>query len=310
MPGVYLQAPLRRSMLDKVRRWSDEVDKPPRGRETVWAVVDGAFLEATDAHALEAVYGPPVRAFESTEMAPYEELGLLLWRWADVDVRDHAELLASVMADRPGIVFVRSWVEVGELSRALAWMAAVRTDDGLALYLRIGDSRILSTTLSLLNRDQLARIGTAIREWVWPDRAGQPCSLLIDTAPGDAPLSEVLVLDGLQYAAMLDAAEVDLMYRRLCDAEFDWPDDVDAPALYARLQAVLQRCDALGLSHHSDRFAFVSLALRIGGKFEEATDLGETWLRVRSGASSLTREIDAWTALQWRAVQAYWQKAV
>jgi len=309
MPRLYLQEPLQQVLLDKVRRWSNEVDKPARGRDAVWVLADGALLATSGARELEAAYGPPVWAFEHTELSAYEELGLLLWRWQDVDARDRAECLARAMADRPGLSFVRSKVEVGELSRTLAWLAAVTTQDGMPLYLRIGDTRVLESALPLLHPDQLVRVGAGIREWVWPDRAGQPKSLPFVAGQGDVALPKALVLDDVQYAAMLDAGEADLLYRRLCESEFDWPDEADAATLDARLKAVLQRCDALGLSHHSDRLAFVSLALRIDGKFEEATQLGETWLRVRSGAATLTREIQGWTPLQWQAVRTYWQKA-
>jgi hypothetical protein len=307
MQRPYLQDPLLGETLQQVKAWRGQLVEQSHGNDSVWTIVDGAFLGSEGARQLRAAYGAPLRAFDETALAAYEELGLLIWPWAAMDAHDGLEWVRTTMADRPGVSFVR--IAAGRtdaLGRVLAWLAGASTADDMPLYMRVGDTRVLSSFLRHMRPAQRAQLQAGVREWVWPDREGRAHSMVIET---EAPLSEpesALVLDDAQYAAMLDDAAADIFHAALRPIESVWRDNRTGAQLHTWLQRVLQRTAALGITRQQDELAFASLALRAAGEFESAPELGETWLRVRSGAASLPGEIEQWTASQWSAVERFW----
>ena len=311
MQRPYLHDPLPVETLHQIKAWHERLDVQAPGSDSdsdsVWAVIDGALLGTQGTQQLQAAYGAPLRAFDDTPLAAYEELGLLLWPWAAMDARDGLELLRTTMADRPGMSFVRIGTGRSDaLGRMLAWLAGATTNDDMPLYMRVGDTRVLSSFLRHMRLAQQAHLQTTIREWIWPDRAGQAQSMVIEAA---APLSEPapsLVLDDAQYAALLDDAAADILHAALSPIESVWRDQRTGAQLHAWLQRVLQRAYALGITRQQDQLAFTSVALRVAGEFEAAPELGETWLRVRSGAAALPDEVERWTPVQWAAVERFW----
>jgi len=308
MQRAFLQDPLRVETLHQVKVWHGKLNAQAPGSDSVWAVVDGALLGTEGAQRLKAVYGAPVRAFDDTPLDAYEELGLLLWLWSSMDARDELEAMRTVMGDRPGVSFVRTHGGGPDpLSRVLAWLAGGTTADGMLLYLRVGDSRVLNSFLRHMHPAQQAHLQTVIREWVWPDRSGHAQSMVIETdAPPPVESAPPLVIDDVQYAALLDDAAADILHAALRPIESGWHDKRNGAQLHAWLQRVLQRTDALGITRQQDQLAFASVALRVSGEFELAPELGETWLRVRSGTAALTEEIEKWNPLQWAAVERFW----
>jgi hypothetical protein len=191
----------------------------------------------------------------------------------------------------------------------LAWLARAMTSDGLSLYLRIGDTRSLDSFLRHMQPAQQAHICAAIHEWVWPDRNGLPRSKVLDMPHGVEAAQDVhdrLVLDDTQYAALLDDAAADMFHARLRLAESVGEDPRSAGELHAWLQQILARAEALGLTRHQDHVTFASLALQIPGAFENLLELGETWLRVRSGTMELADEMRRWGDREWRALERFW----
>ncbi|HEY8331590.1 MAG TPA: DUF4123 domain-containing protein [Pseudomonas sp.] len=308
MQRSFLQDPLPVETLHQVRTWHGKLDAQAPGGDSVWAVVDGALLGTDGTRRLRAAYGTAVRAFDETPLAAYEELGLLLWQWSTMDARDGLESLRTVMDDRPGVSFVR--IRAGRpdaLGRILAWLAGGTTADGMPFYMRVGDSRVLSSFLRHMQPAQQAHLQTVVREWVWPDRSGQAQSMVIQV--GEPPLAEpaaALVIDDAQYAALLDDAAADILHAALRSIESSWHDKRTGAQLHAWLQHVVQRADALGITRQRDQLAFASLALRVSGEFETAPELGETWLRVRSGVATLPDEVEHWTPAQWAAMERFW----
>lgn len=309
MQRPYLHSPLQAEAIEQVQAWHTLLDQDVANGDSVWVVVDGALLGAESAQQLESAYGAPTRAFDGTALAAYEELGLLLWPWALLQDRDALTQLRTTLADRPAVSFVRSGSQVQPLSRMLSWLAGASTADHMSLYLRIGDTRVLSGVLPLLHEAQRARLHAIVREWVWPDREGRAQSMVIEAAAPQVEPAPAFVLDGAQYAALLDAAEPDILHAALRSIEHDWHDSRSGAQLHQWLQQVLQRSRALGITRQADQMAFASLALRVPGEFEAAHELGETWLRVRSGTHALADEIEHWTSNQWRAVEIAWNRA-
>lgn len=308
MQRAYLQEPLRVETLHQVKAWHGKLDAQAPGSDSVWAVVDGALLGTEGAQRLKAVYGTPVRAFDDTPLDAYEELGLLLWTWSSMDARDELKAMRTVMGDRPGVSFVRTHAgRPDPLNRVLAWLAGGTTADGMPLYMRVGDSRVLSSFLRHMHPAQQAHLQTVIREWVWPDRSGHAQSMVIETdAPPRVESAPPLVIDDVQYAALLDDAAADILHAALRPIESGWHDKRNGAQLHAWLQRVLQRAEALGVTRQKDQLAFASVALRVSGDFESAPELGETWLRVRTGVAALPDEVAHWTPAQWKAVERFW----
>ncbi|MET3493651.1 DUF4123 domain-containing protein [Variovorax boronicumulans] len=303
MNRIYLQDDLPPSIATAVKTWSDRPDAQDSGSDTVYVVVDGAILGAEGMQRMHAAYGVAVQAFEATALADYEDLGLLLWPWRALHDGDALETLRTVMAGKPGVSFVRSKAALPTLCTTLAWLAAAQTQDGIPLYLRIGDTRVLSTLLLHVRPAQEVRLHDVIRAWAWPDRSGRLHSVTTEAMPAAHSAASTLVLDDAQYAVLFDAAEADMLHAGMRDVEAGWRDRRSGAQLHQWLRDLLKKMQALGIKQQKDQWAFVSLALRAPDGFEALPELGETWLRVRSGAAQLPEEIARWTDLQWTALE-------
>ncbi|MEB0058869.1 MULTISPECIES: hypothetical protein [unclassified Variovorax] len=307
MQRRYLQDPLLGETLQQVKVWHGQLGQRFRGDDSVWTIVDGALLGLEGARLLQDAYGTPLRAFDDTALSAYEEFGLLIWPWVAMDAHDGLESMRTVMADRPGVSFVRIAAgRTGALGGVLAWLAGATTADDLPLYMRVGDTRVLSSFLRHMHWAQRAQLQATVREWVWPDREGRAQSMVIESESSLSGPESDLVLDDAQYAAMLDDAAADILHAALRPIESFWSDSRTGAQLHVWLQRVLQRTAALGITRQQDQLAFTSLALRVAGEFEATPELGETWLRVRSGAARLPDEVEQWSASQWAAVERFW----
>ena len=302
MNRAYLQDDLPPGTLALVKAWSDRLDAQGPASDTLYVLVDGAILGNEGMQHLRSAYGAAVHVFEATALADYEDLGLLLWPWRMLHAKDELETLRTALAGKPGVSFVCSAARLPALCATLAWLAAVETQDGMPLYLRIGDTRVLGGFLRHVRPAQEARLHPVVSEWAWPGRNGRLRSVVtepVSAAPADAP---TLVLDDAQYAALLDEAEVDMLHAGMRTIEAGWTDKRSGAELHQWLQAVSQKMRALGIFRQKDQWAFVSLALRAPDGFEALPELGESWLRVRSAAAHLHDEIARWDAVQWQAL--------
>lgn len=304
MNRLYLQDAFSAATLGLVKEWRDQLDADGQGTDTTFVLVDGAIAGNEGRQCLRDAYGAPVYAFETSVLADYEELGLLVWPWRTLHAKDALEILRTTLAGKPGVSFVQCVAGLKALCTALAWLAAAETEDGMPLYLRIGDTRVLSSFLFQLRPAQEARLHAVVSHWAWPERSGALGRAATEVMPDVQPAAGSLVLDNAQYAALLDAAEADMLHASVRAIEAKWVDGRGGAELHQWLQTLLPRMRALGITRPKDRWAFVSLALRAPDNFESLTELGETWLRVRSGATELNTEISQWKpAVEWQALQ-------
>ena len=304
MNRLYLQDAFPTAMQRLVKEWRDKVDGAAPKTDTTFVLVDGAIAGQEGRQRLRDVYGAPFHPFDASVLADYEELGLLVWPWHTLHTKDALETLRITLAGKPGLSFVQSGAGLPALCTTLAWLGAAETEDGMPLYLRIGDTRVLSSFLFRLRPDQEGRLHTAVSNWAWPERSGQLQRVVTEAMLDVQPAAGSLMLDNAQYAALLDAAEVDMLHADVRAIEAKWVDKRSGSDLYQWLQALLPRMQALGITRPKDKWAFVSLALRAPDNFESLTELGETWLRVRSGASELNAEVSQWKAAEeWQALQ-------
>ena len=304
MNRLYLQDAFPPAMLALVKEWRDKLDGDATKTDTTFVLVDGAIAGDEGRQCLRDAYGAPVPAFDASVLADYEELGLLVWPWRALHAKDALETLRIALAGKPCVSFVQSGAGLPALCATLAWLGAAETEDGMLLYLRIGDTRVLSSFLFQLQPAQEARLHAAVSHWAWPDRSGGLKRAATEAMPHVQPAEGSLVLDNAQYAALLDAVEADMLHASVRAIEAKWIDARSGNELHQWLQTLLPRMRALGITRPKDKWAFVSLALRAPDGFEGLTELGETWLRVRSGASALNAEISQWKAgVEWQAMQ-------
>lgn len=307
MDRPYLQNPLTAEAMACVKRWHEKVTAEAAD-DLVWAVLDGAMLGRDGTAQLEVRYGPPKRAFDETALSDYDELGLLLWPLSAMIARDGLETLRTTLSAIPAVSFVRTAGSAKPLGQILAWMAGASTSDGMKLFLRIGDTRVLPSFLSHLRNDQSAVIEAAVKEWAWLDRASALRSVQGDPVSMPQPLAAALELSDAQYNAILDDAAADMLHVALRRELPDWRDRRTGNELHEWLQEVLERTRVLGLERLADQAAFAALALRTAGQFETAPELGETWLIVRRGVSGLGECIQQWGRREWNAVQRFEQR--
>ena len=304
MNRLYLQDAFPAATLGLVKEWGEQLDADGLGTDATYVVVDGGIAGDAGRQRLRDAYGVATQSFDDTVLADYEELGLLVWPWRTLHAKDALETLRITLAGKPGVSFVQSRAGLPAVCAALAWLGAAETEDGMLLYLRIGDTRVLSSFLFQLQPAQEARLHAAVSHWAWPDRSGGLKRAATEAMPHVQPAEGSLVLDNAQYAALLDAVEADMLHASVRAIEAKWIDARSGNELHQWLQALLPRMRGLGITRPKDKWAFVSLALRAPDGFEGLTELGQTWLRVRSGASELNAEISQWKpGVEWQAMQ-------
>ncbi|QFZ84448.1 hypothetical protein GFK26_17580 [Variovorax paradoxus] len=306
MERVYLQDPLPVEKIQSLVEWHQRVaSKAPR--DTIWAVVDGAILGAEGLTRLQAIYGDPVRAFDNTALADYEELGLLLWPLSHLVEKDSAESLRLALSGKPGLSFARTEDSLALLTCTLTWLTAVVAEDDLPLYLRVGDTRVLPSVIQHLRPEQHAILQGAVKEWVWFDRA---CALRVvrsDGGPASPVPAESCRIDDAQYAALLEDAEADLLHAELRRALPESHTPRRSSELHSWLEKIIARAEALGLQRLPDQVVFAALALDVPDGFEMLNELGQTWLDMRSGAPSLGQRIERWGDGEWYAIENFRQ---
>lgn len=303
MNRTYLQDELPSATLTAVTAWSDGLDAQGPTSDTLHVLVDGAIVESDGLQQMRSVYGAAVHAFDGTPLADYEELGLFLWPWRELLAIDGLDTLRKAVAEKPCLSFVRSSTTLPALCATLAWLAAAETSDGMPLYLRIGDTRVLGSFLPHMRPAQEARLHAALHAWAWPGRNGRLQGIETEAMPTAQPAAPTLVLDDAQYAALLDEAEADMLHAGMKSVEAGWTDERRGSELHRWLKAMSQKMGALGIHRQKDQWAFVSLALRAPDGFEALPELGESWLRVRSGTAALHDEISRWDSAQWQALK-------
>lgn len=302
MERQYLQGALPHEKFQFIVDWHRRIaSEAPR--DTLWAIVDGAILGSQGLEDVQAAYGDPIRAFDNTALADYEELGLLLWPLSRAIKKDSAETLRAVLSGRPGLSFVRTDNSLALLTHTLAWLSGVVAEDGLPLYLRIGDTRVLRSLIRHLSPRQDAVMQGAVKEWVWFDRASAVHVAQSDGGPASSVPTEDCHIGDAQYAALLADAAIDILHVEVRRALPDWRDPRTSAELHAWLGKVIERAEVLGLMRLPDQVVFTVLALDAPDGFEALEELGQTWRDVRAGAAHLGKRTGRWGDVEWGAIE-------
>ncbi len=302
MERLYLQDALPREAMQFIVDWHRRITSE-EPRDTVWAVVDGAILGSQGLEDLRAAYGDPIRAFDNTALADYEELGLLLWPLSLVIKKDSAETLRTVLSGRPGLSFVHTDNSLALLTHTLAWLSGVVAEDGLPLYLRLGDTRVLRSFIRNHSPEQNLVIQGAVKEWVWFDRASEMRVAESKSRSASSIPAEDCRVGDAQYAALLADAAVDMLHVEVRRAMPDSRDARNSAELHLWLGKVIERAEASGLTRLPDQVVFTVLALDAPDGFEALEELEQTWQDVREGGLPLGKRIGYWGDVEWGAIE-------
>ncbi|MEJ8827549.1 DUF4123 domain-containing protein, partial [Variovorax humicola] len=204
----------------------------------------------------------------------------------------------------PSLSIVRTLKPVDDLCRLLSWLACASTTDDMRLYLRIADTRVLAGLLRHITAAQRAMLQDTVREWVLADRTGALTrSFSAEASAVSAGAANTgIVLDDLQYNALMQDMEADMLHAELRRTKPHLHISRSGAEIQDWLRTVLGRAKALGLKNLADHAAFAGLALRAAGEFEAAPELADTWFRAKSGACSLNDAIGLWGGVQWQAL--------
>jgi hypothetical protein len=304
MDRPYLQDPLPADKIQPILDWHGRIVSEA-SRDTMWIIVDGAILGAEGLKHLQAIYGDPVRAFDNSALADYEELGPLLWPLSRAIEKDSIEALRTTLSGKPGLSFIRTGNSLALLTHTLAWLTGVVTEDGLPLYLRIGDTRVLPSVFHHLTPEQHAAVQGAVKEWAWFDRASKACIVRSDGGSAPSVPEEACRIDDAQYAALLEDAGVDLLHAELRRALPESLAPHTCVELHSWLEKDVKRAEALGLVRLSDQVVFSTLSLNLPDGFEALGELEPTWLDMRSGTPSLGKRIERWSDREWGAIENF-----
>lgn len=304
MNRTYLQDPLPVGKIQSIVDWHHRIASQASG-DTIWIVTDGAILGAEGLEHLRASYGAPVRAFDNSALAEYEELGLLLWPLSRAIEKDSMEALRTVMSGKPGLSFIRTSNSLAFLGHTLAWLTGVVAEDGLPLYLRIGDTRVLPSVIHHLRPEQHAVVQGAVKEWMWFDRDSGVYIARSDDGPASPVPEKACCIDDAQYAGLLEDAGIDVLHVEMRRVLPDTVDPRPSDELHSWLGNCIRRAQAVGLVRLTDQVVFATMALDLPDNFEALDGLKQTWLDVRSGTSSLGDRIERWGDGEWSAIEHF-----
>lgn len=271
-----------------------------------YAIADMSILEARALRSLERLSAPSAPLLDGSRYAAYGELGPRLVPLVDFDASAMARFI-GIADGLPALSFVEIETSNGMPDRAtLLWLADARTSDGLHLYCRFPDTRVLVSVLRVLDRAQIARLGQSVRRWAWLGRDGKfQCRDFTGvTAEELAGGGAAIEFSDEQFAALVQAAECDLLYQQLLELAPELIPDSTAFEIFARLEALLNLARGYGLTEPPDQLQFVTIAWSSSERFHELDSLSPTWTATRSGSKSFSMAVAEWSDGQWDEIES------
>jgi len=271
-----------------------------------YAIADMSILEAPALRSLERLSAPSTPLLDGSRFAAYGELGPRLVPLEELEAAA-MERFIGIVDGLPALSFVEMQTSNGTPDRtALLWLADAKTSDGLHLYCRFPDTRVLVSVLRVLDRAQIARLGQSVRRWAWLGRDGEiQCRDFTGvTADGQAGGGAAIEFSDQQFAALVQAAECDLLCQRLLEVAPELIPNSTPFEIFARLEALLNLARGYGLTEPPDQLQFVTIAWSSSECFHELNSLSATWSSTRSGSKSFSMAVAEWSDGQWDEIEA------
>ena len=220
----YLQDPFNEAshaqFVQLVQQYLKQTDN--QSNKEVWLIGDGSF---SDAPLVDAIL-PWQPVFTTEPMSQYEEMGLFMARLQTHELGlERAVNQLERFTGLPMFSVIVTSQPQEALAQMLTWLADAHTDDGLSLYLRIGDTRCLPYIFDSVNRTQSNYIASMVDEWHWFGRDAQ-WNGRIDTRKARAtlptdytPPTTPNVIDSVQFDKLIEGGEVDLVYSLISEID-------------------------------------------------------------------------------------------
>lgn len=299
---TYLQDPQQAELAAELGAWL-ATPRPPGFQ--LWALLDLSILGASALRKIERSASPTVTLLDGTRYSAYEEIGPRLIPIPGGSQRS-VEAVLAVANTLPALSFLELKTEDASPRREeLATLASVETPDGLQLYCRFTDTRVLPGVLRVLDHSQRSRLAQAVRRWAWIGRDGHlETHYLAEANAGGSETRTALSLNDDQFSALLRAAEPDILFGLLRDIS---PEIIPAQApstIHARLASLLETARRYGIDDTPDQLQFVTIAWSTSEQFHELESLAETWSATRNGELRFRNAITQWTDEQWAELEA------
>ena len=271
-----------------------------------WALVDMSMLDAGVLGRLERLTGASVALLDGSRYAAYEELGPRLIPLSSISP-PAIERFVAHFSGRPAL----SFVELPTCERSpdlagLARLAEAETSDGLQLYCRFSDTRILPNVLQALDPQQTERLARTVRRWAWIGRDGhlQSSKFAEKTSKRASESDEPFQLSDAQFSALMQAAECDTLHQLLCDISPEIIPDLPGSAIHRKLDRLLSVARDYGITEAPDQLQFVTIAWSSSEHFHELSSLSSTWNTTRSAKQRFGEAVKDWSDEIWDEIES------
>lgn len=300
--SAFLQNPHTPELISDLGKWISEERPPEYG---IYAIADMTMLDAKGLRQLERISSPAIKILEHSRYAAYDELGPRLLSLKNLSP-NQLERLLRWADETPSLSFVELLSSSGKPDlKPLVWLAETEIDDGLAMYCRYTDTRILPRLLSQLDAAQTAVLTSRIRRWAWINRKGQLSETTWTQDKGNTERAiSKLQFDQQQFAELMQASEADLIFNLVRETS---PEIVPlaAPAeIHQRLSTILDAGRKRGVLDASDQHQFVAIAWSSSERFYQLPCLEPSWDMLRQHITRFSDVIKNWSDNIWDEIDA------
>lgn len=270
-----------------------------------FAIADMSMLDEQMLTRLERHASPGLQLLETSRYAAYEELGPRLILMDRLQV-GKLERFLSASDGVPALSFVELHAPEGIPQRqSLVWLAEAETTDGMQMYCRYTDTRILPVLLDKLTEDQTAVLSGSIRRWAWVNREGRLSQKIFAAKKVlNDESSQPLSFDDQQFSQLMQAAEADLIFSILRESSSEIIPDTTPFDIHRRLSNLLDAGRERGVVDASDQLQFVAIAWSSSETFYQLPCLAPSWEIIRNQKGRFSEVLKTWDDSIWEQIDA------
>lgn len=298
----FLQNQHRKELGKELSTWLNAEPSPSYRR---FAIADMSMFEGNTLLRLERQASPSIQILESSRYAAYEELGP---RLIPIDLLPSAKIerFLGTSDGVPGLSFVELLAPEGiPQLKELTWLAEAETDEGMRMYCRYTDTRILPVLLDTLTKSQKAVLAGSIRRWAWVNREGK---LSQKTLPANEAANEdtlsPLSFDDQQFSALMQAAEADLIFSMLRESSPEIIPETTPSEIHRRLSNLLDAGRERGIVDAPDQLQFVAIAWSSSESYFQLPCLAPSWEIICNQQGSFSEVLKTWDDGIWEQIDA------
>lgn len=298
----FLQNQHAAELADELVLWLDE-GSPQNYR--CFVIADMTMLNPKMLARLERNASPGVQILDTSRYAAYEELGPRLIPLGRLP-SEKIQRLLSASDGVPALSFVELLAPEGiPQLQSLVWLAEAETADGMQMYCRYTDTRILPALLDTLTDDQTAVPAGSIRRWAWVNREGKlnHKKFAAIKVVNDEPLPP-LSFEGQQFSSLMQAAEADLIFSMLRESSPEIIPETTPFDIHRRLSHLLEAGRQRGVVDAPDQLQFVAIAWSSSETFYQLPCLAPSWEIIRNQQGRFSEVLKTWDDSIWEQIDA------